>query len=243
MKKLIKDDKKKDEEEQNILLKGFMTFEIKEDLKKLNELIITEYTKNTFYGDLNRWLMNSKMNSFEAIAYFTARLMYSLNIYGKDNKMFCDKDKKQLKRGIKIPYSCLLPYERAKGKIILLSSFTSTTDQDETAIFFSGREDSKEQYETGKLFSVIYIITNINKKNWIPNGIKVSDISEYEAEKEILYQPFSFYRVTDLKIDIKNYTADIYMETVGKTEILEEKIQKGKDIYFNENEGIMQVKK
>ena len=33
------------------------------------------------------------------------------------------------------------------------------------------------------------------------------------------------------------------METVGKTEILEEKIQKGKDIYFNENEGIMQVKK
>ena len=243
MKKLIKDDKKKDEEEQNILLKGFMTFEIKEDLKKLNELIITEYTKNTFYGDLNRWLMNSKMNSFEAIAYFTARLMYSLNIYGKDNKMYCDKDKKQLKRGIKIPYSCLLPYERAKGKIILLSSFTSTTDQDETAIFFSGREDSKEQYETGKLFSVIYIITNINKKNWIPNGIKVSDISEYEVEKEILYQPFSFYRVTDLKIDIKNYTADIYMETVGKTEILEEKIQKGKDIYFNENEGIMQVKK
>ena len=88
-------------------LKGLLTFDLDKDLEALDEMIIKEYTRNTFYGDLNRWLMNSKMNSFEAIAYFTARLMYSLNIYGKDNKMYCDKDKKQLKRGIKIPYSCL----------------------------------------------------------------------------------------------------------------------------------------
>ena len=28
-----------------------------------------------FYGDLNKWLMNHKMNDYEPIAYFTARLM------------------------------------------------------------------------------------------------------------------------------------------------------------------------
>ena len=51
--------------------------------------------------------------------------MYSLNTYGKQNKMYFNKDKTQLRRGIKIPYSCLLPYERAIGKVILLSSDTS----------------------------------------------------------------------------------------------------------------------
>ena len=40
-----------------------------------------------------------------------------------------------------------------------------------------------------------------------------------------------------------NYTADIYLETIGKTEILEEKIKKGKEIEFNKEENIIQIKK
>ena len=40
-----------------------------------------------------------------------------------------------------------------------------------------------------------------------------------------------------------NYTADIYLEIIGKTEILEEKIKKGKEIEFNKEENIIQIKK
>ena len=244
MKKLIKTEAEKNalKKQQNVLLGGFMTFEIKNDLALLNKLIIKEYTKETFYGDLNRWLMNSKMNSYDTIAYFTSRLMYSLNNYGKENKMYYDKDNTTLRRGIKIPYSCLLPYIRAVGKVILLSSFTSTSENELTARNFSGRDHAKNQYKNNKIFSVIYIIHNNYKNNWVSNGINVQNESAYESEKEILYQPFSFYLVKKVNIDIKNYIADIYLETVGKKEILEEKIKKGKSIEYNKSAQIMEVK-
>ena len=244
MKQLIKTEaeKKALKKQQDVLLGGFMTFEIKNDLALLNKLIIKEYTKETFYGDLNRWLMNSKMNSYDTIAYFTSRLMYSLNNYGKENKMYYDKDNTTLRRGIKIPYSCLLPYIRAVGKVILLSSFTSTSENELTARNFSGRDHAKNQYENNKIFSVIYIIHNNYKNNWVSNGINVQNESAYKSEKEILYQPFSFYLVKKVNIDIKNYIADIYLETVGKKEILEEKIKKGKSIEYNKSAQIMEVK-
>ena len=243
MKKLIKDEASKNalKKKEQAVLGGFMTFEIKQDLDKLNQLIIKEYTKETFYGDLNKWLMDSKMNSYDLIAYFTSRLMYSLNNYGKENGMYYNKDKTVLCRGIKIPYSCLLPYERAINKVILLSAFTSTSEDEETAREFSGRETAVEQYETNKLFSVIFHITNNYNENWIPNGINVQEEAEYE-EKEILFQPFSFYLVTKLDINIENFSADIFLETIGKTEILEEKIKIGKSIVYNESKNIMEAK-
>ena len=111
MKSLIEIEQKPDE-----LLKGFLTFDIKEDLDNLNKLIIKEYTKNTFYKDLNMWLMNSKILYYESIGYFTARLMYSLNSYAETNNAYFKSNNIKVYRGIKIPYSCLLQYERAKIK-------------------------------------------------------------------------------------------------------------------------------
>ena len=66
------DSKELKNQDQNNLLSGFLTFDLDQDLEKLDKLIIKEYTKNTFYGDLNKWLMNSKMNCYEPIAYFTS---------------------------------------------------------------------------------------------------------------------------------------------------------------------------
>ena len=39
---------------QNIVLEGFLSFDIEKDVKALDILIIKEYTKNSFYGDLNK---------------------------------------------------------------------------------------------------------------------------------------------------------------------------------------------
>ena len=185
--------------------------------------------------------MNSNMNCYLAIAYFTARLMYSLNSYAEKNGTFYTRNNANVYRGIKIPYSCLLPYIRAKGKIIILSSFTSTSESKEKALSFSGRKKSVELYKTNLLFSVLFIIKNIWNKNWISNGINIQKESVYN-EKEILYQPFSFFFVSDVKIDLKNYTADIYLETIGKTQILEKEIKKGKEIIYNESKKIVEIK-
>ena len=244
MEELVKEEEKSKEliKNQKTILKGFLSFDIKEDIDTLDKLIIKEYTKNTFYGDLNKWLMNSKMNFYGPIAYFTARLMFSLNSYAIKNKMFCNENKKVLYRGIKIPFTCLLPYIRANKKIIMLSSFTSTSEKQSFAEGWSGRKISKKLYENSLKFSVVYYITNNYKSNWISNGINVQNVSLFKKEKEILYQPFSFYFVRDVQIDYTNYTADIYLETIGKTEILEEKIRQGMKIEYNKDQNIVQIR-
>ena len=225
------------------LLKGLLTFNLEEDLKALDELIVKEYTENTFYGDLNRWLMKGKMKYYEPVAYFTSRLMYSLNQYANKYGKYCEENKKILLRGAKLYYSCLLPYERAIGKIILLSAFTSTSEKEYVAKKWAGRGKEEKVYKTSLRFSVVFHITNLyNKdKKWISNSIDIHDNSKYEKEKEVLFQPFSFYRVIKVEFNIKNYSADIFLETVGKKEILEEKIKLGKEIQYNEKENIMEV--
>ena len=230
--------KKKDKQ---ILFDSFLSFNITEELKELDKLIIKEYTKNTFYGDLNKWLMNSKFNFYEPVAYFTARLMFSLNSYAKDNEKYCNEEK-TFHRGVQFPYSTLLPYKRAKGKIICLSSFTSTSEDENFAKNFSGRDRAVEVYKTNLKFSVIYIITNKHKNNWVSSGIDIQKVSKFKKERENLFQPFTFYYVKDVVIKIHSFTADIYLETVGKYEILEEKIKYGKQIQYNEKENTIEIK-
>ena len=233
--KLLKAKKKKN------LLKGLMTFNLEKDLESLDELIIKEYTKNTFYGDLNRWLMKGKMKYYEPVAYFTSRLMYSLNKYANEYGKYCEENKKLLLRGAKLYYSCLLPYERAVGKIILLSAFTSTSEKQEIAEKWAGRGKEEEVYNNSLKFSVVFHITNLYDKDnkWISNSVDVQGCSKYKKEKEFLFQPFSFYRVKKVLFDTNNFKADIYLETVGKKEILEEKIKLGKEIKYNKIENIM----
>ena len=85
----------------NELIKGFTYFDLNKidnnnnddldnnyDLELLDRLLIKQYTKNTFFKDLNKWLMNSNINYYETIAYFTSRLMYSLNSYALKNDKF-----------------------------------------------------------------------------------------------------------------------------------------------------------
>ena len=225
----------------SILIKAFKSFDYKKDMETLEKLIIKEYTKNTFYGDINKWIMN-KMYFYEPVAYFTARLMYALNSYAEKNKMYFNKNKERIYRGIKVPYTSLLPYERAKNKIILLSSFTSTSEKEKVAKKWAGRKNPRGLYEANNKFSVVYYITNIFEEKWISNGVNIQKEEKYKIEKEILYQPFSFYYVNDVKINKSEYTADIYLETIGKTEILEEKIKYGKEIEYNEEKKIIQIK-
>ena len=222
-------------------LKGLLTFDLDKDLEALDEMIIKEYTRNTFYGDLNRWLMKGKMKDYAPVAYFTSRLMYSLNTYAEKKGKYCKEDKKVLHRGKKLYYSCLLPYERALGKIILLSGFTSTSDSDEVARTWAGRGKENEVYKNSSKFSVVFNITNLYNDDWVSNGIDVQDISQYKNEKEFLFQPFSFYKVTKVDFDVKGHKADISLETVGKKEILEMQIKENKEIKYNEIDNIMEV--
>ena len=220
------------------VLKGFQEFNLDKDLEELDKRIIKGYTRNTYYRDINKWLMNFSLNSFQEVAYFTARLMFSLNNYGQKDKYFCENTR--LYRGTLIPFSSLLAYQRAKGKIIILSAFTSSSVDSKLASDWAGRDTPKDKYDG--LFSVVFCIENLWKKDWISNGINLQEVSFYKNEKEILFEPFTFCHVEDVVFNVKNYTADIYLETIGKTEILENAIKNGNKIEFNKDLNIMEVK-
>ena len=222
--------------------KGFLSFELREDLNYVDILIIKEWTKNSYYKDLNKWLSNLNMHSFEAVAYFASRIMYSLNSYGKKENEYVNKNKEILYKGEAISYSNLLAYERAKGKIITFSTLFEASYDKNIANCYSSRNKSKSLYLDKFLFSTNFILEIHHKNNFISNGINVEKISDFPKEKMNLFLPFSFYFLRDVLIDIKNYTADIYLETIGKLEILEEQIKKGKEIEYNEKQKIMQVK-
>ena len=224
----------------NVVFDGFLTFDFEKDVKALDTLIIKEFTKNSFYGDLNRMIMNN-MKFYETVAYFTARLMYGLNKYGIENGMY-SKENREFYRGVTMHYSCILPYIRAKGKIIILSAFTSTSERIDKAENFARREKSNKIYKTKLKFSVLFYIMNYYKNNWVPSGVNIQHISAVKDEKEHLFLPFTFYYVRDVQININNHTADIYLETIGKKEILEKEIKNGKEIEYNPNENIMQIK-
>ena len=164
---------------------------------------------------------------------------FSVYKYSKKKINYYYLNKTEVFRGMKLSYSNLLPFERAKGKIILLHTFTPVSEELKKAEILSGRNNSTTLYKLRKKFSVIFIIKNYYKNNWISNCVSFNSKNN---EKEIIYLPFSFYFVRDVKIDYKNYKADIYLETIGKLEILEEQIQKGKEIEYNQKENIMQVK-
>ena len=217
-------------------------FDIEETFKVLDKLISQDYQKYNFYGDINNSYMFSRINSYEIVAYFTARLMYYVNKYANLTKIYYNENNKKLYKGVQLTYSCLLPYERAKGKVIVLSSFTSACENIILSNQWAGRGEELEIYNNTLKFSVLFIITNHYKNEWVSNGIILNE-SIFNKEKEIVYQPFSFYYVRDVKIDTSHYTADIYLETIGKTEILEEQIRQGKEIKYNKNDNLIQIKK
>ena len=224
----------------DILIESFKTFDLSKDLEILDKLIIHEYTKNTFYGDINNWLRTLDNNIYEKIAYYTSRLMYSLNNYGfKSNNFY--KEEKILYRGTKINYINILSYERLKGKIIILSSFTSSSENYEIAFILVEEINQKKYFKILKKFSVIYKIINHIIPNSIPCGINIQNESEYKKENEILFQPFSFYYVKNVKFDYENYLADIELETIVKKEILEEKIRIGKKVIYDKKNNLVRI--
>ena len=216
---------------------SFKTFDLDKDLLALDKMLIKEYTKNTLYGDLNNWLRTLNTNIYDKVSYYTARLMFSLNNYGLNEKKYFRKNITVF-RGAKTKFTNLLPFERSIGKVIILSSFTSTSESEDCAKKWSGREKSKLIYNQNKKFSVIYKINNIIDFNTIPCGVNIQTISEYK-ENEILFQPFSFYYVKSVNFNYEDFTVDIELETLIKKEILEYKISKGKKVGYDKSSNLV----
>ena len=202
--------------------------------------IIKEYTNDSFYKQFNKWLYKTDSLAVRKIAFFISGLQLSLNIYGKKDK----KDfncKSELYRGILLNYSDVIDYERNIGNIVTFPSFFSTTLDVEVAKSFSEYNFSKEQRKG--LFSANYIIRTKPNYDWISQGFDISNLSSYKNEKEILFQPFCFFRITDVKVNTKLNICYIYLELIGKKEIWEQSMNRSSSILYQKSENYIELLK
>ena len=201
--------------------------------------IIHEYTNETFYLLFNKWLNSVDPLAIRKIAFFIAGMQLSLNIYGKREKKGIYFNA-ELYRGTLLNYSNVLNYVRNIGNIITFPSFLSTTFDVNIAKDFSQFYFPKEAREG--LFSANYIIYINPKNNWIAQGFDISNISSYKEEKEILFQPFCFFRIQKVNVDMNLNMCYIYMELIGKKEIWEQKMNNKSSIEYNRNENFIELR-
>ena len=202
------------------------------------EDIISIYTQenDSYYQDFNKWLNTSDPLAIQKTSWFIAAVMYSLNKYGKKKNKGINESLK-LYRGIRANLSDLLNYQRAKGKIICFPSFTSTSRLIDVAKSFSKTNINSTQYET------IITINYIYKEGFIPTAFDVSEISCFknaEDEKECLFPPYSFFIIKNIQINYPMRKAEIELDTVGRIEILENKLRDGFKLNYNPK-GYMEV--
>ena len=208
------------------------------------EKIIYEYTSNSIYRDINNWLLNLNNLAYEKSGYFIGQLMFKLNEYGNANNLGYKENKSiKLYRGIYINYLDALSYQIHKGKKICFQTFLSTSKKENTAKFFSfeNRRTITERKNEFK-FSLLIEIDHDYKEGLFPLCFYVSNISRFSTEEEFLFHPYTFFKIKDFKVDYEKYIIKLYLETINKKEILEEKINKNNKIHYNKENKIIELK-
>ena len=77
------------------------------------------------------------------------------------------------------------------------------------------------------------------KKNWIPSAFSLKNLTYNQFEKEYIFQPYTFYKLKKVDINFKEYEANIYLENIGKENLLEDFIKINKIIKYDEKKNIM----
>ena len=84
---------------------------------------------------------------------------------------------------------------------------------------------------------------NINpKEEWIAQGFNISNISHFINEKEILFQPFCFFKINKVETDLDNNRCFISLDLIGKKEIWEKRMNNNSFVVYQKTENFMELK-
>jgi len=64
------------------------------------------------------------------------------------------------------------------------------------------------------------------QEGWEPSAFKIYNLSEIPDEREIIFLPFSFFKIKNIGIDFEKYEANIELENIGKKLYLRKKFKK-----------------
>ena len=182
-----------------------------------NEEIIKYYLNNYEFAKIIDTLLKRKEQFiYQKIGNLVGILIYSLIEYCKKNNKQI-KEPKTFYSGMQLNIIELLEF--LKNYLyykVTFPNFLSMTTKKDLAELTSKRNIALNERNEQDLFSVIFTIKCIHDNN--PCIIEVKDLSEYPEEEEYILLPFSFFLISKINIDTKNYMADIELEIINVEE-------------------------
>ena len=225
-------------------LEDLNSIEKKEIEKEINSLqnnndfikkIIELYTKETQLSySINKLLLSLNPNDYINIKSYIGKFMYSLYKYAKDNPS--KKFNSQLRRAISMKKSDLYLYKACEGNIIILPGFTSTSEKLLIGRLrtFMGKYIYKNNNKILEYVEMIIKFTKNSFNNEIL-AVNISSISSQPYEEEILFPPFSFFKINKVvfKSGVINDPHQIFVEVINKKCNIESKIKIGRKVYYD----------
>ena len=186
---------------------------------------IEKYEKDLplFIEDFNYWLITSDNLSIEKICYYIGSLMYNIDSYLYDSNEYIennnDNNEITLYKEFLGDYIDVLQHENNKYKIITFPYFLTCSTQ---KVDIPNNDDDK--------YYIIYIIKYDlnNKENYYQILYDLNDDTK-------VFQMFTFFRISDIKIKRNPKKALIYLEPINKRECLEQKL-KFEDLVIYDND-------
>ena len=190
---------------------------------------IEKYEQNLslFIEDFNFWLMASDNLSIEKLCYYIGTLMYNIDLclydtneHIEDNN---DNDSIILYKEFIGDYIDVLLHENNKYKIVTFPYFLICS----TKIIDIPKNDDDE-------YNIIYIIKYDlkNKNDYFQILFDLNDDTK-------VFQMFTFFRISDIKIKRNPKKALIYLDPINKKECLEQKLKADDFVIYDDNLNIM----
>ena len=216
--------------------------EIKKDINSLenNNNFITKiielYTKETQLSySINHFLISFDPIDYINIKAYIGKFMYSLYKYAKDNPSK-KSNEKILRRALSMKKTDLYLYKACEGNIIILPGFTSTSKKllmDRLRTFVGNYG-----YKHGEgILEYVEMIISFNNNSFNDEiiAINISDISSQPYEQEILFPPFSFFKINKVIFRAGTFTEphQIFVEGIKKKYNIESRIKKDRKAYYD----------
>ena len=200
---------------------------------------IFKYLKDeNLFIPFNQLLIKKDKIDFDNIGYFVGNLMYRIVHYGqKERKGIINA--KEFYKGMQIDIINLFEYIKNENLLISFSNFMTVTSKKDFAILNSKRNQNLSERKDSHLFSVLMKIDYLYDNAYEPSIFDLSDLLPYPDEEEFIILPFTFFHLKKVIFDSKKMNADIYLDTIGKAEILEEKVKIGKKLKYDEKNHII----
>jgi hypothetical protein len=214
------------------LMETIIETEIKQKLIKILENLSHSYNFpedciKYYTGENLCYVFNKALRNFEKyyveMAHFIGPFYFGIFEYALKNEKKQLKEKTTLYRDVTMDRLDLYSYQFSEKDIICFPSFTSTTLKKGLNFEPSDNANKINNDQIEEKGYVKMIIKYEPHGKCIPQGLDVSNESEFSEEKEILLFPFTFLRIDKVevntgKIDDKH---KIFLTIINKGDILE----------------------